>query len=29
VGENLKTNAFSVQATGNAGRSWTTQYTVG
>jgi photosystem II stability/assembly factor-like uncharacterized protein len=29
VGENLKTNAFSVEATSNAGRSWTTQYTVG
>jgi photosystem II stability/assembly factor-like uncharacterized protein len=29
VGENLKTNAFDVEATSNAGRSWTTQYTVG
>ena len=29
VGENLKTNAFSVEATTDAGRSWTTQYTVG
>ena len=29
LGENLKTNAFSVEATSNAGRSWTTQYTVG
>jgi len=29
VGENLKTNAFSVEATSNAGRTWTTQYTVG
>jgi photosystem II stability/assembly factor-like uncharacterized protein len=29
VGENLKTNAFSVEATSDAGRSWTTQYTVG
>jgi photosystem II stability/assembly factor-like uncharacterized protein len=29
VGENLKTDAFSVEATSNAGRSWTTEYTVG
>ncbi len=29
VGENLKTNAFSVEATSNAGRTWTTQYTTG
>ena len=29
IGENLKTNAFDVEATGNAGRTWTTQYTVG
>ena len=29
VGENLKTNAFDVEATSNAGRTWTTQYTVG
>jgi len=29
VGENLKTNAYSVEATSDAGRSWTTQYTVG
>jgi photosystem II stability/assembly factor-like uncharacterized protein len=29
VGENLKTNAFSVEATSDAGRSWRTQYTVG
>ena len=29
VGENLKTNAFDIEATSNAGRSWTTQYTVG
>ena len=29
VGENLKTNAFSVEATSDAGRTWTTQYTVG
>jgi len=29
IGENLKTNAFSIEATGNAGQSWTTQYTVG
>jgi len=29
VGENLKTSAFSVEATSDAGRSWTAQYTVG
>ncbi len=29
IGENLKTNAFDVEATSDAGRSWTTQYTVG
>ena len=29
VGENLKTNAFDVEATGDAGRTWTTEYTVG
>jgi hypothetical protein len=29
VGENLKTNAFDVEATSNAGRTWTTEYTVG
>jgi photosystem II stability/assembly factor-like uncharacterized protein len=29
VGENLKTSAFDVEATSNAGRTWTTQYTVG
>jgi photosystem II stability/assembly factor-like uncharacterized protein len=29
VGENLKTHAFDVEATSDAGRSWTTQYTVG
>ena len=28
VGENLKTNTFAVEATSDAGRSWTTQYTV-
>jgi hypothetical protein len=27
VGENLQTDAFSVEATSNAGRTWTTQYT--
>ena len=27
VGENLKTNAFAIEATANAGRSWTTEYT--
>ena len=29
IGENLKTNAFDVEATSNAGRTWTTEYTVG
>jgi photosystem II stability/assembly factor-like uncharacterized protein len=29
IGQNLKTNAFDVEATSNAGRTWTTQYTVG
>ena len=29
IGENLKTSAFDVEATSNAGRSWTTEYTVG
>jgi photosystem II stability/assembly factor-like uncharacterized protein len=29
VGENLKTRAFDVEATSDAGHSWTTQYTVG
>ncbi len=29
VGENLKTNAFDIESTSNAGRTWTTQYTVG
>ena len=29
VGENLKTNAFDIEATSNAGHSWTTQYSVG
>ena len=29
VGENLKTHAFDVEATSDAGHSWTTQYTVG
>jgi hypothetical protein len=29
IGENLKTNAFDVEATSNGGRSWTTEYTVG
>ena len=29
VGENLKTDAFDIEATSNAGRTWTTQYTVG
>jgi len=29
VGENLQTNAFHVEATSDAGRTWTTQYTVG
>jgi photosystem II stability/assembly factor-like uncharacterized protein len=29
IGENLHTNAFDIEATSNAGRSWTTEYTVG
>ena len=29
VGENLKTNAFDVEATSDAGRTWTTEYTIG
>jgi photosystem II stability/assembly factor-like uncharacterized protein len=29
VGENLRTNTFAVEATSNAGRTWTTEYTVG
>jgi photosystem II stability/assembly factor-like uncharacterized protein len=29
IGENLKTNAFDVEATSDAGRTWTTEYTVG
>jgi photosystem II stability/assembly factor-like uncharacterized protein len=29
IGENLKTNAFDVEATSNGGRTWTTEYTVG
>jgi photosystem II stability/assembly factor-like uncharacterized protein len=29
VGENLHTNAFDVEATSDAGRTWTTQYTTG
>jgi photosystem II stability/assembly factor-like uncharacterized protein len=29
VGRNLHTNGFSVEATGDAGRTWTTQYTTG
>ena len=29
VGENLKTSAFDIEATSNAGRTWTTKYTVG
>jgi photosystem II stability/assembly factor-like uncharacterized protein len=29
VGQNLHTNAFSVEATSDAGRTWTTQYTAG
>ena len=27
VGENLKTDAFDIEATANAGRTWTTEYT--
>ena len=27
VGENLRTNAFDIEATTNSGRTWTTQYT--
>ena len=29
VCENLRTDAFDIEATSNAGHSWTTQYTVG
>jgi photosystem II stability/assembly factor-like uncharacterized protein len=29
VGENLRTRAFSIEATTNSGRTWTTQYTTG
>jgi photosystem II stability/assembly factor-like uncharacterized protein len=29
VGENLKTSAFDIESTSNAGRTWTTEYTVG
>ena len=29
VGKNLKTNAFAIESTSNAGRTWTTEYTVG
>jgi photosystem II stability/assembly factor-like uncharacterized protein len=29
VGKNLKTNAFDIESTSNAGRTWTTEYTVG
>lgn len=29
VGENLKTRTFAIEATTDAGRTWTTQYTVG
>jgi photosystem II stability/assembly factor-like uncharacterized protein len=29
VGENLRTSAFDIEATSDAGRSWETQYTVG
>ena len=29
VGENLKTHTFSIEATTDAGRTWTTQYTTG
>jgi photosystem II stability/assembly factor-like uncharacterized protein len=29
VGQNLKTNASDIEFTSNAGRTWTTQYTVG
>ncbi len=29
AGENLKTHTFSIEATTDAGRSWTTQYTTG
>jgi photosystem II stability/assembly factor-like uncharacterized protein len=29
VGENLHTSAFDIEATSDAGRSWTTQYTTG
>jgi len=29
VGENLRTQAFDVEATSDAGRTWTTQYTTG
>ena len=29
VGENLKTNAFDIEATANSGRSWATEYTTG
>ena len=28
VGENLKTDAFDIEATANAGRTWTTEYTI-
>jgi photosystem II stability/assembly factor-like uncharacterized protein len=28
VGENLRTRVFSIQATTNSGRTWTTQYTI-
>ena len=27
AGENLKSHTFSIEATNDAGRSWTTQYT--
>ena len=29
IGENLTTSAFDVEATSDAGRTWTTEYTVG
>ena len=29
VGQNLRTNAFAIEATSDAGRTWTTQYTTG
>jgi hypothetical protein len=29
IGENLRTGVFSIEATGDAGRTWATQYTTG